>query len=161
VPPYRICFVCMGNICRSPTAEVVMRARLVDAGLADRVVVDSAGTAAWHVGAAADERSLAAMTTHGYDGSAHVGRQFDAAWFADRDLVVAMDNKNMQSLRWMAPPDQVHKLVRLRSFDPAAQGGDLDVPDPYYGGVDGFDDVLAMVEAACDGLIEQVRAALA
>jgi protein-tyrosine phosphatase len=160
VSSYRICFVCMGNICRSPTAEVVMRARLVDAGLADRVVVDSAGTAGWHAGGAADERSLETLRSHGYDGTDHSARQIDASWFADRDLVVAMDNKNMQSLRWMAPPDQAHKLIRLRSFDPASRGGDLDVPDPYYGGVSGFEDVLAMVEAACDGLIEHVRTQL-
>jgi protein-tyrosine phosphatase len=150
----------MGNICRSPTAEFVMRARLVEAGLADRVVVDSAGTASWHVGKGADERSVEAMATHGYDGTAHVARQFDPQWFADRDLVVAMDNKNMQSLKWLAPPDQLHKLVRLRSFDRASRGGDLDVPDPYYGGPSGFDDVLAMVEAACDGLIDHTRLAL-
>jgi protein-tyrosine phosphatase len=150
----------MGNICRSPTAEIVMRSRLIDAGLADRVSVDSAGTTSWHAGKGADARSLEALTAHGYDGVAHAARQFEPSWFADRDLVVAMDNKNMQSLKWMAPPEQLHKLVRLRSFDPASRGGDLDVPDPYYGGASGFADVLAMVEAACDGLIDHVRAAL-
>jgi protein-tyrosine phosphatase len=150
----------MGNICRSPTAEFVMRARLADAGLADRVVVDSAGTAAWHVGKGADERSVATMAAHGYDGTAHVARQFDPGWFASRDLIVAMDNKNLQSLKWLAPAQKSPKLVRLRSFDPASRGGDLDVPDPYYGGPSGFDDVLAMVEAACVGLVAHVRAAL-
>jgi protein-tyrosine phosphatase len=150
----------MGNICRSPTAEVVMRQRLRDAGLAERVDVESAGTGSWHAGAAADDRALQALRDHGYDGSSHVARQFDPEWFADRDLIVAMDNSNVQSLRWLAPPDQAHKIVRLRSFDPASRGGDLDVPDPYYGGPQGFDDVLAMVEAACAGLVEHVRSEL-
>jgi protein-tyrosine phosphatase len=150
----------MGNICRSPTAEVVMRARLRDAGLADQVAVDSAGTAGWHAGGPADERAQETLQAHGYDGAGHVARQFVATWFADRDLIVAMDNKNLQALRWIAPPDDAAKLVRLRSFDPASRGGDLDVPDPYYGGADGFVNVLRMVEAACDGLLEHVRAEL-
>jgi protein-tyrosine phosphatase len=151
----------MGNICRSPTAEIVMRSRLADAGLADRVVVDSAGTTAWHVGNPADERSVETMRAHGYDGDTHLARQFDPAWFASRDLVIAMDGKNLQSLRWLAQPADVAKIIRLRSFDPASQGGDLDVPDPYYGGPDGFDTVLALIEAACDGLLAYVVAALA
>jgi protein-tyrosine phosphatase len=151
----------MGNICRSPTAEVVMRARLADAGLADRVHVDSAGTAGFHAGGPADERAVETLVAHGYDPGAHVARQFDPAWMVDLDLVVALDNKNLQSLRWMAPRDQADKLVRLRSFDPDSRGGDLDVPDPYYGGAGGFDDVLVMVEAACDGLLDHVRDQLA
>jgi len=160
VTSYRICFVCMGNICRSPTAEVVMRSRLAEAGLADRVVVDSAGTGSWHAGSSADERAVETLRAHGYETPAHVAQQIDASWFASRDLVVALDNKNMQSLRWIAPPDQVHKLVRLRSFDPASRGGDLDVPDPYYGGPQGFEQVLALVEAACDGLLAHLQTTL-
>jgi protein-tyrosine phosphatase len=150
----------MGNICRSPTAEVVMRRRLHDAGLDDRVAVDSAGTGGWHVGNGADRRALETLRKHGYDGSQHVARQFDPEWFADRDLIVALDGKNVQSLRWLAPPEERHKIVRLRSFDPASRGGDLDVPDPYYDEADGFERVLAMIEAACDGLIEHLRAEL-
>jgi protein-tyrosine phosphatase len=157
VAPYRICFVCMGNICRSPTAEAVMRQRIRDAGLDDRVVVDSAGTGGWHVGGGADERALSTMQAHGYDGSAHVARQFDPSWFAGRDLVVALDANNVQSLRWLAPAGEEHKVVRLRSFDPASRGGDLDVPDPYYGGAQGFERVLSLIEAACDGLLDHVR----
>lgn len=134
-----------------------MRRRLRDAGLESRVEVDSAGTGNWHVGGAADERALETLRAHGYDGSTHVARQFDPDWFADRDLIVAMDNKNAQSLRWLARDGDEHKIVRLRSFDPASRGGDLDVPDPYYGGPAGFDDVLAMVEAACDGLLDYVQ----
>jgi protein-tyrosine phosphatase len=158
VAPYRICFVCMGNICRSPTAEIVMRRRLREAGLDGRVTVDSAGTGGWHVGKGADSRAIATMTRHGYDGSRHVARQFDPAWFAERDLVVALDGKNLQSLRWLAPAEAKSKIVRLRSFDPASRGGDLDVPDPYYDGDDGFERVLTMIEAACAGLVEHVRA---
>jgi protein-tyrosine phosphatase len=150
----------MGNICRSPTAEVVMRDRLRAAGLADRVVVDSAGTGGWHVGGGADERALETMRVRGYDGSGHVARQFDPQWFADRDLVVALDNKNVQSLRWMAPGEDHDKIVRLRSFDPASRGGDLDVPDPYYDGAEGFENVLSLIEAACDGLVRHLQAEL-
>jgi protein-tyrosine phosphatase len=158
--PYRICFVCMGNICRSPTAEVVMRSMLADAGLDGRVVVDSAGTGGWHEGERADERAVQTLKAHGYDGTEHRARQFDPAWFAERDLIIAMDGKNMQSLRWLAPDGEAEKVVRLRSFDPASRGGDLDVPDPYYGGVDGFDEVIAMVEAGCAGLLDHVRSQL-
>jgi protein-tyrosine phosphatase len=147
----------MGNICRSPTAEFVMRQRVELAGLGDRVLVDSAGTGAWHVGNGADERAVRMMTAHGYDGNAHVARQFDPAWFAERDLVVALDGKNVQSLRWLAPAGEERKIVRLRTFDPMSRGGDLDVPDPYYDGEDGFERVLRMVEAACDGLLDHVR----
>jgi protein-tyrosine phosphatase len=150
----------MGNICRSPTAEVVMRAMVRDAGLEDLVVLDSAGTGSWHAGGPADERAVETLVAHGYDDEGHVARQFDPQWFDERDLVVAMDNKNMQSLRWLASPDQLHKLVRLRSFDPGSRGGDLDVPDPYYGAVDGFDHVLALVEAGCKGLLDYVQSQL-
>jgi protein-tyrosine phosphatase len=90
----------MGNICRSPTAEAVMRARLAGAGLADRVVVDSAGTGSWHAGSPADERAAEALRAGGYDASGHVARQFDASWFAERDLVVALDNKNRPRESW-------------------------------------------------------------
>jgi protein-tyrosine phosphatase len=158
--PYRICFVCMGNICRSPIAEVVMRAKVAKSGLADRITVDSAGTGDWHAGGPADDRTIDTLRAHGYDGGSHIARQFKAAWFDDVDLVVAMDGKNLQSLRWLAGGDQVDKIVRLRSFDPASRGGDLDVPDPYYGGDDQFEAVLALVEAACDGLLDHVCSVL-
>jgi protein-tyrosine phosphatase len=123
-------------------------------------VVDSAGTGNWHVGAGADERAVATLRSHGYDGAAHVARQFDPAWFSDRDLIVALDGKNQQALRWLLPPGQPDNVVRLRSFDPDSTGGDLDVPDPYYDGPAGFESVLRLVEAACDGLLAQVRARL-
>jgi protein-tyrosine phosphatase len=150
----------MGNICRSPIAEIVMRAKVAEAGLADRIVVDSAGTGDWHAGGPADERAIDTLRSHGYDDGGHVARQFKSDWFSDLDLVVAMDGKNLQSLRWLATGEQADKIVRLRSFDRASRGGDLDVPDPYYGGADHFTEVLEMVEAGCDGLLDHVRSLL-
>jgi protein-tyrosine phosphatase len=151
----------MGNICRSPTAESVMRAMLPDAGLADRVVVDSAGTGRWHVGGPAAKRAIDTLRAHGYDAEGHFARQFDASWFADLDLVVAMDTDNYRALQQLAPPGAGDKIVMLRSFDPASTSEDLDVPDPYYGGAGGFEHVLELVEAACAGLVDDLRARLA
>ncbi len=136
--PYRVCLVCLGNICRSPMAEAVLRAKLRAANLDDAVVVDSAGTGDWHVGHGADARARAALASRGYPNE-HVARQFAAAWFADHDLILAMDEANLRELRRLAPDQQTADRVRLlRSYDPKATG-DLDVPDPYYGGTDGFD----------------------
>jgi protein-tyrosine phosphatase len=148
----------MGNICRSPMAEVVMRSMVAEAGLGDRIVVDSAGTGDWHAGGPADIRTVETLRAHGYDDGRHVARRFQTDWFAERDLVVVMDGKNLQSLRWLAPTDDASaKIVRLRSFDVASRGGDLDVPDPYYDRADGFERVLGMVEAGCAGLLDHVR----
>jgi protein-tyrosine phosphatase len=158
-PPYRIVFVCLGNICRSPMAEVVFRSRLAEAGLADRVQVASAGTGDWHIGEGADPRTLAALTTRGYDAGGHRARQFEPAWFDDYDLVVALDRRNLADLRAIAPVHRRPDVRLLRSFDPDA-GADLDVADPYYGGDDGFDAVLGVVERACTGLLEHVRSRL-
>jgi protein-tyrosine phosphatase len=157
MPAARVLFVCMGNICRSPTAEGVMR-RLVDAaGLSDRIELDSAGTGGWHVGAAPDPRSVAAAAGRGIaiDGAA---RKVRVADFADFDLIVALDRDNAQDLRRLAPDAEAAAKVRLlREFDPASRGADLDVPDPYYGGDDGFGRVLDLVDAACRGLLEDLR----
>jgi protein-tyrosine phosphatase len=153
---YRLCFVCMGNICRSPMAEAVMRSMLLDAGLDADVEVCSAGTGAWHVGESADARAVSALTRGGYDASAHRARQFTRDWFADHDLVLAVDRSTLTSLQQIAPPEEREKIRLLREFDPEA-AGDLDVPDPYYGGRRGFDDVLAMVARSCRGLLEHLR----
>ena len=150
--PFRICFVCSGNICRSPIAEVVFRELAARAGAADAVEVDSAGTGDWHVGQPADRRALRALARAGYDGSAHRARQFDPDWMAGRDLVVALDRGHQRALGGLAGGDGV---PLLRSFDPAADG-DLDVPDPYYGDDSDFRDVLRLVEDACAGLLEHV-----
>ncbi|MFD7438082.1 low molecular weight protein-tyrosine-phosphatase [Streptomyces sp. NPDC059861] len=151
---YRICFVCTGNICRSPMAESVFRARTAEAGLDGLVEVDSAGTGGWHEGEPADPRTVAVLRAHDY-GSAHVARQFQPSWFSRLDLVIALDLGHLKALRRLAPTEQDAAKVRLlRSYDPAA--GD-DVPDPYYGGGEGFEEVLEMVETASTGLLAAVR----
>ncbi|GLY14540.1 low molecular weight phosphotyrosine protein phosphatase [Kineosporia rhizophila] len=155
---YRICFVCTGNICRSPSAEVILRARAEDAGL--DVVVDSAGTDSYHVGDPADQRALRAMKTAGYDGSAHLARQFDEDWFAERDLVVALDRGHLRILYSLAPDDEAAAKIRMfRSFDPELEDLDeddprLDVADPYYGDDAGFTTMIEELEAAADGLVD-------
>ncbi len=154
---YRVCFVCTGNICRSPMAEAVFHARVADAGLDGLVEADSAGTGGWHEGEGADPRTVAVLAENGYDLD-HTARQFQPSWFARLDLVIALDAGHLRALRRLAPTEQDADKVRLlRSYDPAADRGDLDVPDPYYGGVDGFEECLEMVEAASDGLLAAVR----
>ena len=152
-------FVCLGNICRSPTADGVMRELVAHAGLQDAITVDSAGTGAWHVGEAPDRRAAAAALSHEIvlDGRA---RQVTRKDFEDFDLLIAMDRENARELRQRAPEEAERAKVRLlREFDPAsASSGDLDVPDPYYGGPSGFEDVFELVSAACEGLLEQIRA---
>jgi protein-tyrosine phosphatase len=162
--PYRVCFVCSGNICRSPTAEAVLRRRLAEAGLADRVVVDSAGLGDWHVGEDADQRSAAALRARGYPAWVHEAKQFRAADFADRDLVVALDSGHEHGLRELArSAGDGAKIRMLRSYDPGAatDPAGLDVPDPYFGGEQGFEHVLNLVEAACAGLLAEIRSELA
>jgi protein-tyrosine phosphatase len=153
----RLLFVCLGNICRSPTAEGVMRGLVRDAGLEDRIEIDSAGTGGWHVGARPDARSAAAARRRGIvlEGAA---RKVEPRDFADFDLLLVMDRENHAELLSRAPDDEARAKVRyLREFDPeSAARGDLDVPDPYYGGKRGFDDVLDLVEAACRGLLEEL-----
>jgi protein-tyrosine phosphatase len=157
--PYRITVVCLGNICRSPIGEAVLRARLAEAGLADRVHVDSAGTGDWHLGHPADPRALATLDAHGYPHD-HVARQIGPQWMDGIDLLLAMDEANYADLQRMtagaaAPPE----LRMMRSFDPALAHlpephPDLAVPDPYYGGPEGFDEVLLMIEQAADGIVD-------
>lgn len=159
-PPYRVCFVCTGNICRSPMAASVFRSRIDDAGLAHQVRVDSAGTGAWHEGDAADHRTVAVLAANGYDED-HTARQFQAEWFADLDMVIALDEGHVRALRHLAPTTQdVEKVRLLRSYDPDADEAHLDVPDPYYGGMDSFELCLDLIEAASGGLLDAVRAAL-
>ncbi len=150
----------MGNICRSPTAEGVMRRLLDDAGLADRVHVESAGTGGWHAGEPPDERATIAARRRGIT-LAGAAQQVRAADFRDFDLLVAMDRANLRELLAQVPDEDAADKVRLlREFDPASSGApDLDVPDPYYGGDRGFETVLDMVEAACRGLLDELRAA--
>lgn len=152
---YRVCFVCTGNICRSPMAESVFRARVEEAGLADAVDVDSAGTGGWYEGYPADPRTVAVLEDHGYDPD-HTARRFRASWFPALDLVIALDEGHLRDLRALAPtPADAAKVRLLRAYDPAAD--DLDVPDPYYGGTEDFEECLEMVEAASEGLLAAVR----
>jgi low molecular weight protein-tyrosine phosphatase len=146
----------MGNICRSPTAEGVMRHLLREHGLEGEIEIDSAGTGGWHAGDPPDARATEAARRRGIvlEGAARKVRPAD---FSDYDLLLAADRENLADLRALAPSDEARAKVRLlREFDPASSA-DLDVPDPYYGGPDGFEDVLDLVEAACRGLLDEVR----
>jgi protein-tyrosine phosphatase len=162
VQPYRVTVVCSGNICRSPIAEVVLRQAVEDAGLGHAVVVDSAGIGGWHAGDPADRRTRAVLRRHGYDGDAHRAQQITARWFDREDaprLLLAMDTTHYDDLVRLAPDAEV---VMMRAFDPALAdvphpSDELDVPDPYYGGDDGFEDVLAMIEAATPGTLAHIR----
>jgi len=153
----QLLFVCLGNICRSPTAEGVMRSLVQDAGLEGEIVVDSAGTGAWHVGNPPDERASAAALARGISlgGRARqvLGEDYDRF-----DLLIGMDRSNVADLISAAPREDARERVRLlRQFDPGSGGArDLDVPDPYYGGASGFADVFDLVYAACDGLLTQI-----
>ncbi|MFF3166199.1 MULTISPECIES: low molecular weight protein-tyrosine-phosphatase [unclassified Streptomyces] len=153
---YRVCFVCTGNICRSPMAESVFRARVEEAGLEDRVEIDSAGTGGWHEGEAADPRTVSVLDEHGYR-TGHVARQFQPSWFARLDLVVALDTGHLKALRRLAPTEEDARKVRLLRSYAQPTPDDLDVPDPYYGGREGFQECLEMVEEASTGLLAAVR----
>lgn len=146
----------MGNICRSPTADGIFRKRVADAGLADVIDVDSAGTHSYHLGHAPDARSQAAAALRGYDLSALRARKVVANDFARFDWIVAMDDANLANLRALCPPAQRHKLVRLMDF--ATRHDATEVPDPYYGEGDGFETVLDYIEDGLDGLMARVRA---
>ena len=152
---YAVLFVCTGNICRSPTAEVVLREKVARAGLADRVRIASAGTHHYHVGNPADERSCAHALRRGYDLASHRARQVAPLDFERFDLILALDAGHLELLELNCPPSLRHKLRRLMEFAP--DGLPRDVADPYYGGRQGFETVLDHVEAACDGLLAQMQ----
>jgi protein-tyrosine phosphatase len=153
----RVLFVCLGNICRSPTAEGVMRKLVGEAGLEDQVEVDSAGTGSWHVGAKPDPRATAAAAKAGYQLGGRA-RQVCGEDFDRFDMILAMDRFNAAQLLGLAPGGVGAEKVRLlREFDPGSAGEwNLDVPDPYDGGERGFRDVVKMIEAACRGLIDEL-----
>ncbi|MBK8971558.1 MAG: low molecular weight phosphotyrosine protein phosphatase [Hahellaceae bacterium] len=147
----RILFVCLGNICRSPTAEGVFRQKVAQAGLTSRIEVDSAGTSAWHIGSAPDPRSCEAAQRRGYDLSSLRARQVSPPEdFEQFDLILAMDRENLVNLQRICPADQLSKVKLFLDF---ASAGVREVPDPYYGGAQGFDQVLDLVEAASDGVL--------
>jgi protein-tyrosine phosphatase len=156
----RICFVCLGNICRSPTAHGVMEKLARDGGLDGKLVLDSAGTGAWHVGELPDARSRSAASKRGYD-LTHRARKFTANDFDQFDLVLAMDRDNYDTLHRLARGrTHVPAIKLLRSFDASAPEG-AEVPDPYSGEDDGFEEVLDICERACRGLLAHVRTLVA
>lgn len=152
-----ILFVCLGNICRSPIAEGVFRNRVHAAGLDDSIEIDSAGTAAWHQGKKPDSRMIAASSERGYDISGQRARQVREADFHHYDLILAMDEENLMNLEDIAPEDG---KAELRLFLSYANGiREREVPDPYFGGNEGFFHVISLVENAADGLLNELQAA--
>ena len=150
----RVCFVCLGNICRSPTAAGGMQKLVADAGLADHIHVDSAGISAHHVGQRPDLRSSAAARARGIELPGRA-RQFEAPDLERFHYVLAADRRNLDDLRALARGGDTRHVALLRSFDPVAPP-EAEVPDPYYGGPRGFDHVLDLCEAACRGLLERI-----
>lgn len=153
--PTRILFVCMGNICRSPTAEGVFRRAAEAAGVIDQVAIDSAGTHDYHVGRPPDARAQTAAAGRGYDLSDLRGRQVSRRDFAEFDYILAMDGDNMRDLERICPSEHRHKLRLFLDFSARYNG--QEVPDPYYGGGHGFEQVLDMVEDASRGLLTRLK----
>jgi protein-tyrosine phosphatase len=151
----KVLFVCMGNICRSPTAEGVFSDMVEQAGLDELVLVDSAGTHAYHIGEAPDPRTRAAAKKRGYDLSELRARQIAPDDFAKFDMILAMDWDNHALLQQMCPKPYQHKLQLLMRY--ATEHDEATVPDPYYGGPEGFETVISYVEDACAGLLEVAR----
>jgi protein-tyrosine phosphatase len=153
--PYRVCLVCLGNICRSPMAEVILRSQIVRAGLDGKIVVDSAGTGGWHVGEQMSSRARAQLARRGYDGEAHRARQFAPSWLAGRDIILAMDASNLTSLRSL-PATPPADSCRLRLFGDVAGLGGADIPDPYGGNPVEFARVLDLLESAMPRLVSRL-----
>ncbi|TAL83114.1 MAG: low molecular weight phosphotyrosine protein phosphatase [Candidimonas sp.] len=151
----KVLFVCMGNICRSPSAEGVFRHLIDEAGLSGAVGVDSAGTHSFHIGEPPDARAQAAARKRGYDISGRTARLVTAEDFREFDMILAMDWENLSALQQQCPKIYQHKLMLLMRF--ANEFEEATVPDPYYGGPEGFGKVLDYLEDACQGVLELVR----
>ncbi|TAJ81511.1 MAG: low molecular weight phosphotyrosine protein phosphatase [Gallionellaceae bacterium] len=151
----KVLFICMGNICRSPTAEAVFRTRVEEADLVRLIHIDSAGTHDYHIGDAPDARTQRAAKRRGYEMGHLRGRQVEAADFARFDYVLAMDEANLSILLRLRPRDAQSHLGLFLEF--AERHSEREVPDPYYGGADGFERVLDMVEDAAGGLLKHIR----
>ena len=150
-----VLFVCTGNICRSPTAEAIFRKLAADAGVGDTILADSAGTHAYHIGEPPDPRALAAAAKRGYDLSGLRARKFERADFQRFELILAMDSDHYSILSGMAQPSGGHRLKLMMSY--ARRFSVQDVPDPYYGGAEGFERVLDLVEAASRDLLQELK----
>jgi len=147
---YRIGVVCLGNICRSPTAQVVLETLLDRAGLLGVVEVASCGTGTWHLGEAMDSRAATTLSAAGYDASGHRARKFDDGWLDDYDLMLAMDQQNLADIG-----GRTARVAMFRDFDPVDTGAD--VPDPYYGGLGGYEEVLRMVERTGTAIVAALQ----
>jgi protein-tyrosine phosphatase len=150
-----VLFVCMGNICRSPTAEAVFSQYVEHAGLSEFITIDSAGTHDYHIGQPPDKRTQRAALQRGYDMSSLRGRQVDLADFHRFDYVLAMDIANLDNLQRLAPLDSQTQAKLFLSY--ARNHAEHEVPDPYFGGAEGFERVLNMVEDAAEGLLQHIR----
>lgn len=156
---FRVCFVCTGNICRSPMAAAAFERLAQRHGVAERLLVASAGISEYHVGETADPRTLQVLADAGYEGGAHRAKQFKPRWLDDFDLVIAFDRGQERALRSLARGDeQLSKIRLLLSFDPDATG--FDVPDPYYSEDAFFGTVLRQIETAVGGLFRQIQPAM-
>lgn len=151
----KVLFVCLGNICRSPTADGIFRNLVAQANLDQKILVDSAGTGDWHIGKAPDARTVAAARQRGYDLSVLRARQVNKSDFAEFDYVLAMDKSNLSDLQRMKPASYSGHLGLFLEF--GSRGDHSEVPDPYYGGADGFELVLDLVEDAAQGLLNHIR----
>lgn len=149
-----VLFVCLGNICRSPTAHGVFLAKVAEQGLSGKISVDSAGTADWHVGRSPDPRAIGEAATRGYDLSELLGRQAEESDFDRFDYILAMDEENLSGLQGLCPPAYQGHLGLMLEFAP--EQSLIAVPDPYYGGDEGFGEVMDLLEEACDGLLAQI-----
>ena len=156
--PIKVLFVCTGNICRSPTAEGVFKHAIDEAGLADRIATDSAGTGDYHIGEAPDPRAQSAALARGYDISPLCARQVRLRDFGEFDYILAMDESHLRQLKRLSPPEHASKVKLFMDF--AGEGAAREVPDPYYGGKQGFERVLDMVEHASRGLLDHLRGRL-
>jgi low molecular weight protein-tyrosine phosphatase len=157
--PYAIGLVCLGNICRSPIADVVLTERLLRAGLGDTVRVESSGTGTWHLGEAINPPAASVLSAAGYDPSHHVAKRFDQSWFDDYDLILAMDAANLVDIRALARMNSDRERVLMfRSFDPYVPDDSRapDVPDPFGGPATAFADVLAVVERTSDVIVAHI-----
>lgn len=154
--PYKLVFVCLGNICRSPTAEGIFRDLIKKRGIESYFVVDSAGTSGYHNDAKADPRSCETAEKHGIE-LITLSRKFEVSDLDYFDLIIPMDHKNYSDIRYLATsPTQIHKVVLIRKFDAEVVASHYDVPDPYYGGERGFEEVFLMLERSCINLLDEL-----